>query len=400
MTLTETSANAPSPKVPTTGRSGTIPGKWLRKNAKWVALAVLFAALVTFLVVQRQAPTADSRPLSANNPGPEGAMALAELLGQHGVRVTSTDSLATTLDAVEDNPESTVLVYDPRGFLGREQLTELRDSDAAKVVAVSPRLGSVRGLDAQIQASGVVPDSSGVLAPSCRQADATAAGNVAAKGTFYTGPVTCYTTKAGGPGLYAASATGKVVVLGSKDLLNNAHLAEEGHAALSLRTLGTTGHVVWYLPGVADLEADASTPTLNDLAPPWLAVGGPWLALVAVLAIAWRGRRLGPLVHEPLPVVVKAAETAEGRARLYQDSRAVQRAADNIRAGTLWRLARHFNLGAEATPEAVVEALERRFGRPVPELRFTLLDAEPQTEGHLVQWAQHMERIEREATAQ
>lgn len=399
MTLTGTSPSAPADDAPTSARPGTKQLNWLRRNAKWVALAVLFAALVTYLVVQRQAPTTDTRPLSANNPAPDGAMALAELLRQHGVRVTSTDSLAATLDALRENPEATVLVHDPRGFLGREQLTELRDSDAARVVAVSPRLGTVRGLDAQIQASGVVPDSTNVLAPSCRQADATAAGNVAARGTVYTAPVTCYTTRPGGPGLYAASSTGKVVVLGSADLLNNAHLAEEGNAALALRTMGTTGQVIWYLPGVADLEADASTPSLNDLAPPWLAVAGPWLALVAVLSIAWRGRRLGPLVNEPLPVVVKAAETAEGRARLYQDSRAVQRAADNLRAGTLWRLAKHFNLGADATPDAIIDALERHFGRPTPELRFTLIDSDPQTEGQLVQWAQHMERIEQEATA-
>ena len=32
----------------------------------------------------------------------------------------------------------------------------------------------------------------------------------------------------------------------------------------------------------------------------------------------WRGRRLGPLVVEPLPVVVKAVESTQGRGRLYR----------------------------------------------------------------------------------
>ncbi|WP_347107893.1 hypothetical protein AAHB33_13235 [Paenarthrobacter sp. S56] len=106
---------------------------------------------------------------------------------------------------------------------------------------------------------------------------------------------------------------------------------------------------------------------------------------------------MGPLVHEPLPVVVKAAETAEGRARLYQDSRSVERAADNLRAGTLSRLARHFNLGVGSTADDVMDAAARKLGRPHPELRHTLLDFRPQSEQQLVQWAQEIERIEQEA---
>jgi hypothetical protein len=120
--------------------------------------------------------------------------------------------------------------------------------------------------------------------------------------------------------------------------------------------------------------------------------------LVALLAMAWRSRRLGPLVFEPLPVVVKAAETAEGRARLYQDSRALRLAADSLRAGTLTRLATQFKLGADATPAAVADALARRLGRPVAELETLLLHTHPETEGQLVQWAQRMELIEQEAT--
>ena len=52
----------------------------------------------------------------------------------------------------------------------------------------------------------------------------------------------------------------------------------------------------------------------------------------------WRGRRLGRLVPEPLPVVVRAVETTEGRARMYRRSRAHGRAAATLRAATLARL--------------------------------------------------------------
>ena len=66
---------------------------------------------------------------------------------------------------------------------------------------------------------------------------------------------------------------------------------------------------------------------------------------VAVLAMLWRGRRLGPLAAEPLPVVVRSAETAEGRARLYQDGRSLDRAAATLRAAALTRLSARLRLG-------------------------------------------------------
>lgn len=393
-TLSTAPAGEASTK-PADRKSGS--GQWFRRNALWIVLALLFAGLVSYVVVDRQVAAQDSRRLSANNPGPEGAMALAGILRGQGVTVTSTDTLQKTTAALERDPDAAVLIFDPRGFLGARQLAQLRDA-ADRMTMVSPRLTVLRDLDAGIRPGGVVPEATTLLDPACDAADARAAGTVAAHGTVYSGPVVCYPISDGGPGLYAEAVGGGLVILGSTDLLDNEHLADQGNAALAVRTLGTTDTLIWYLPSVADIEPDRSAPTLNELAPPWVAVAGPWLGLVALLAIAWRSRRLGPLVFEPLPVVVKAAETAEGRARLYQDSRALRLAADSLRAGTLTRLATQFKLGADATPAAVADALARRLGRPVAELETLLLHTHPETEGQLVQWAQRMELIEQEAT--
>ncbi|MEJ1113880.1 DUF4350 domain-containing protein [Paenarthrobacter sp. CCNWLY172] len=371
---------------------------WFRKHLAWILIGALLAGLVTYLVVSSVSGAKDPRPLSSRNPAPDGAMALAEILGRHGVAVTATDTLAETMDALADRDNATVLLYDPRGFLDRAQLEGITDA-ADHVVLVSPRLRTLNALEQDFRPGGVVPESAKSLEPRCDQDDAAAAGTVSAQGFIYSGPVVCYPAAGTASGLYAASGDGRVVVLGSTDVVDNQHLASEGNAALALRTLGKDQNLVWYLPGVGDLSATDSTPTLNELAPRWLAFVGPWLGIVALLAIVWRGRRLGPLVFEPLPVVVKAAETAEGRARLYQDSRAVGRAAENLRAGTLARLARHFNLGADATPEAIVDASARHVERPASEVRSVLLDIRPENEGQLVQWAQQIERIEQEATA-
>jgi hypothetical protein len=112
----------------------------------------------------------------------------------------------------------------------------------------------------------------------------------------------------------------------------------------------------------------------------------------------WKGRRLGPLVEEPLPVVVRSAETAAGRARLYQDSKSLDRAAANLRAATLTRLAAELRLGTGANAAAVVEATARHLGRPVPDLDGLLRTFVPRTESQLVDWAQNLQQLEEEVT--
>ena len=64
-------------------------------------------------------------------------------------------------------------------------------------------------------------------------------------------------------------------------------------------------------------------------------VNGPWCSRRrGVLLALWQARRLGPVVAERLPVVVRAAETVEGRGRLYRARRARDRAAAALRAAS------------------------------------------------------------------
>src|SRR5207344_1672390 len=118
-------------------------------------------------------------------------------------------------------------------------------------------------------------------------------------------------------------------------VLMNGHLAEDGNAALGLRLLGGHPVLVWYLPDPLDRAAGAAPPTLTQLLPSWVCWVAVQLLVAAAVAVVWRSRRLGRLVTEQLPVVVRAAETQEGRARLYRSSRARGRAAAPLRTASL-----------------------------------------------------------------
>lgn len=414
-TMQNPSPDLLTPKLPTSGAPEAQPGSapalrsgsgsgagavsgaraWLRRHRGGAAIGAAAAVGLAVVISTQLAPKGDSLPLSVHNAGPGGARAVTEILGRHGVEVQDVESFDSARAALAGRPGATLLLYDRSGFLDQSRLDELT-ARAGRVVLVTPRLGTLKALDTGISQAGVVPESTALLEPGCDLTDPAAAGAVSGTGGFlYDGGTVCFSPPGSTAGLLARTDDGGLTVLGSTALLNNGGLAGHGHAALALRTLGGSEVVVWYLPGLGDAAAAESTQTLDDLAPDWVAFLGPWLVFVAVLAIVWRGRRLGPLVFEPLPVVVKAVETAEGRARLYQDSHALDRARDNLRAGTLVRLAQALRVGSQATADDVVQAVARHLGRPVRDIS-GLIQERPGTATRLVQWSQELDKLENE----
>ena len=103
----------------------------------------------------------------------------------------------------------------------------------------------------------------------------------------------------------------------------------------------------------------------------------------------WRGRRLGRLVTEPLPVVVRAVETTEGRARMYRRSRAQDRAAATLRAATMARLRRaHRAARAAPHPPTWSPWSPPRTGIPGADVAAILLGPPPTDDAGLVRLAQ------------
>lgn len=370
---------------------------WIRRHRALAALAAIVVAAMCLVVWNQLAPKGNDTPLSAGNAGPDGARAVTRILARHGVNVHEADTFEAARAALDAGPSPTLLLYDRYGFLDERRLLELAAA-AERLVLVTPRLETLTALDGSIRQAGVVPDAVPLLAPGCPLPDAQAAGEISgAEGFVYDGGVSCYRPGGSSAGLLSVSLDGRLFVLGSTAVLGNGLLDEQGNAALALRTLGSSQDLVWYLPSVADLEDSGSPATLEELAPDWVRFLGPWLLVVALAAIAWRGRRLGPLVFEPLPVVVKAVETAEGRARMYHDAHALDQARDNLRAGTLVRLAAKLRLGPGSGADTVIDAAALAAGRPATGVR-ELLNERPGSEARLVAWAQELNNLEKEVS--
>src|SRR5699024_9974229 len=177
---------------------------------------------------------------------------------------------------------------------------------------------------------------------------------------------------------------GRHTVIGNWSVLANGRIADYGNAALAVGALGGHDDVVYYQPSASDPALrSAAEKSVIDVLPPWALPAAAWLVLVAIVTIIWRGRRLGPLVTEPLPVVVRAAETMEGRARLYRRSHAIDRAALTLRAGTMSRIAGRLKLPTTAGAEDVCRRTAAATGRTTAEITDLLVRFRPATEREL-----------------
>ena len=311
----------------------------------WIAIAaalVVGALAVVALTGQTQ------RPLDPSSPSKRGSKALAVVLVQHGARITRTDSLATAQHA-----GATVVVASPDSYDG-EQLADLR-ARADRLVLVAPSAVTLSGASI----AGSAPHSvAGPEPPGCDWPGAAAGTVDLPDGTIrYSGGMqSCY----GGAVVFEDG----LVVLGSADLLMNRHVGDQGVAALDVNAITDNGaalDITWLLPGTE--ATGTAAPTYWQLFPGGARRAFVWLLGLGVLLVLWQARRFGPVVSEPLPVVVRSAEVVEGHGRLYRRAGARDRAADALRSATTARLVARLGLPRRATLPEVVAAVTPATGR-------------------------------------
>lgn len=321
---------------------------------------------------------------------PSGSRAVAELLRAGGVDVDKVE----TIDAVVagDRTDALVVVPYPQA-LAASELAQLRDL-AATLVLIGPDAATLDVLEVPVSAGPEVAVEA--RRPACELPAAQVAGDVDLGGVTYTasGVVAtgCYAT--GGRATLLRVPSLGLTVLGDGELLTNDRLADRGNAALALGLLGETNRVLWLVPRPGRDVPPGESPPLSSLIPDALKTGALWLLLVAGVLALWRARRLGPPVEEPLPVVVRAAESVEGRSRLYQAAGARGSAAEALRAATRERVARRVGLPPSADRAAVVALVAQRTGSDAAALDGLLYGGAPADDAALVRLAGDLRTLE------
>ena len=399
--MTSTAQRAPAarpfdeaPGAPGPDRRPVLTGwrQWRAPVA--VMLLVLLGGLVVALL-QVRPPVAG--PLDPNDTGPDGVHALVALLDNRGQTVLRAGSAATA--AAQAQARGTILVVtSPEELSGRE-LAQLARVPAG-LVLVAPDRAALARLAPEVNLAG--PTSPvGDLAPRCGLSGAVAAGPADLGGqplrSAAPGAWRCYPASGTASFLVRYAAPGHVVtVLGTGAPLANANLGATGNAALALNLLAASPRIVWLVPGPLPVPAVAHSGqhSLTSLIPGQVWAVAIQLGVVVVLLALWRMRRLGPLVTEPLPVVVRACETVEGHGRLYRSRRARDRAAAALRDAALGRIVIRLGLPRDVTADAACQELASRTGRDSGEIRAILFGPVPGDDAALVKLAADLDALE------
>lgn len=360
------------------------------RTTRWVALAVAaviaVAALTTFLTAPRPGGL-----MEAGSTSPDGAHALVTLLGQHGVDVVVADDLDGVTRAAR--PDTLIVVAQTYFLYGDDTLATLAALPGDRLV-IAPTSGTREQLAPRVRRDGATPFGG---SPGCDLPEATRAGDadLGVSDTFKAGGDVPVTTCYHGALVRYSEAGHTVTVVGSGDFMTNGGLLGKGNAALAMNLAGARDRVIWYAPQHTEGAADGAR-TITDLIPDQVYWAVLQLCVAVALIAWWRGRRPGALVAEDLPVVVRASETVEGRARLYRSRRARDRAAAALRAAALARLLPRLGLGASAAESTVTEAIAQRLTRDPNTLAHSLFGPAPESDAALHQLAHQLDEIERQ----
>lgn len=365
----------------------TVLHRW--RAIKWVVLGVIVIAAASVLTTVLTSPRPGG-PMEPGSTSPDGARALLSLLRGQGVDVVEAGSIS---DVERASRPDALLVLAETHYLSDDGLQRLAALPGDRLL-VDP-VARAR----KVLAPGIRVAMSSTLGgkPDCGMPEANRAGEVQFGATStYEPEGDTELTRCYGGALVRYSDGGHIVtVVGSADFMTNAGLLKEGNAALAMNLAGARPRLIWYAPQQFETDSHGGS-SLTDLIPDrakWVM----WQLCVAVILVAfWRGRRVGPLVAEELPVVVRASETVEGRGRLYRSRRARDRAAEALRTATLHRVLPRLGLGPNAAPSAVTQAVAQRIGGNPNTLGHLLFGPPPESDADLVNLANQLDDIERQ----
>ncbi|WP_295696206.1 DUF4350 domain-containing protein [Lapillicoccus sp.] len=371
-----------------------------RRLVRWAVIVAVVIG-VALVMTWRGADAASDVPLDPRNPQPTGSQALGRVLADHGVEVTVARGQAA-LSGAQIDGDTTVFVA-RTSALAQATIDELADlsRQAGRVVVVDPDPWVLRYLSPEVTIAQTRRDGAD-LAASCDTADIRQGERISHSQSEFQlrdGSPTdaCFTTT--GHSVYlsvpATAHHAPLVLLGSRSAITNGEIASADNAAIALRTLGHSARLVWYVPSTDDIPTTDQS-RAADLLPPSL-VPGLVVVLMAVLGLMlWRGRRLGRLVREPLPVVIRAVETTESRGRIYRRAKDTGRVGVVLRDATRRRLAGYLGLPTAAPLPQLITAVSDASGRPAPEVGWLLAGPPPQTDDEMLGLAGSLAALEKE----
>lgn len=390
----------------------------------WIAAVLIVVAFAVVIVLSGRQTSA--RPFDVTSSAPDGYRAIAILLRERGAHLTTTSA-----DRMRRHPPGPgdVLVIPVPDLLTIVEYRSARDAagNGALVVLGSPRRStSGPGEEGGVPMGWTGAVSSRSLADMAAEPRDPGRCDIARLDGL--GPIdvlpaepvevgrsgeqrSCYGDDVTADVVEERVGDGSVITLGSPYRWSNARLqpAKEAggqpldNAALALRLLGpsadgaTAGTSITFVdPVPTGGVAPDGTRSPLELLPTGVKLAVLQLVVAFVLYAWWRGRRLGSVVVERMPVQIAGSELVVAVGDLLRRRGTPQRAADVLRRDARSGLARRFGVPSDAAPNTLVEVVASRTGRDPGDLAAVLLDAPVDSAEALLRLAQALSDIRQE----
>lgn len=368
-----------------------------------LVIGVIFIAGWLFSL---SAPRQSDLEFAPDNAREAGGRALAQVLQREGVNVRFTRSLAEAKEWATSN--TTLLIANDPGVASKDYRDLLEvESD---IVITSPNENLIDAVSWKTKTSMGLANAPSATSPEealCTSVPAaSAAGTLSSWGTgidlyddeYNPLPPTvsgCFPAFWGYHLVQITDGARTISVLDDSLAWSNHRITTAGNAALALQLLGEHDELIWLIPQDTPVPTPASGPAL----PLRFSLAATVVALTALLLILWKVRRLGPLISENLPVLVRSSETTHGRAKLYRASKSYGRAAAALRAGTAQRLSSRLGLTNSSQSEPFVAAIARASNHPERDIYQLFYGEPPRNDSDLVHLAQRLGDLESELNA-
>ena len=341
-----------------------------------VAIVAAWLAVMIWLAFQ---PQRDDGNLGLDDETGPGAAAITHVLEDQGIAVRPAQSMTQLQSELDRNPDATVLIHDKYHAMDTASYERLQDLDS--LIPPDQRVyAGVSERQQQFLLDGVeatVPlgfEEHLEVEATCQLEAAREAGDISnirhgvvltndAHGCFSVVDETTDDTAYA----FAHSADGSVIFADWR-MLSNAGLHNNGTATLATWSLGRSATVIWFQPNFQfDPDPDGQLSPVQ--LPDWARMGIVWAVIVTGIYLFYRGRRTGPVITEPLPAEVPAAETTVGRGRLYARAKHHHHAMTTLQRASLARLARLLQLGPRTPDDTVLAETANQLGMPLHQIQ-------------------------------
>jgi Domain of unknown function (DUF4350) len=365
--------------------------RWRRSRWVLAAVVALVALGVGLAALQ---PRVQGAYLDPDSPSQQGTRALVQITRQHGTPVTIVRTVAAAAADLGSNPDALLVVVRPERLVASD-LTTLSGLPGDRLL-VEPDDTTLRRLAPGVSMIGGADLS---LEPDCALSAATLAGDVGfTDSQTYDAPASatkCYPSSGDAALVQLRVGASTVTLLGSGEPLTNERLTQNGNASLGMNLLAARPSVVWLMPNLPQ-PGTGGQKSFFQLVPFGVKLALLQIVIAVVMIAIWRARRLGPVVAESLPVIVRSAETVEGRARLYRSRRAQGRAADALRGGSVERLKRLLGMPGAIGRHELVIAIAARCNQDEAVIGYALYGPPPADDAELVRLAYVLDDLERQ----